>query len=38
MSFAEAFGTGGKVAAEIAAEISEDRRKEVESELKKLRR
>jgi AbrB family looped-hinge helix DNA binding protein len=37
LSFKEAFGTGGKAAAEIAKEISEDRRREVESERKKLR-
>jgi AbrB family looped-hinge helix DNA binding protein len=37
LSFREAFGTGGKVASQIAKEISEDRRKEVEFERKKLR-
>jgi len=36
LSFSEAFGTGGREAAKIAAEISKDRRKEVESERKKL--
>ena len=35
-TFRDAFGTGGKEAAEMAVEISEDRRKEVESERKKL--
>ncbi len=36
LSFKEAFGTGGKEAAKIAIEISKDRRKEVESQRKKL--
>lgn len=36
LSFKEAFGTGGKEAEKIAVEISKDRRKEVESERKKL--
>jgi AbrB family looped-hinge helix DNA binding protein len=36
LSFWEAFGTGGKNAAKIAIEISRDRRKEVESERKKI--
>ena len=36
LSFKDAFGTGGREAAEIAVEISRDRRKEVESKRKKL--
>jgi len=36
ITFRDAFGTGGREAAEIAVEISKDRRKEVESERKKL--
>jgi AbrB family looped-hinge helix DNA binding protein len=32
----EAFGTGGKEMHEIAVEISKDRRKEIESDRKKL--
>lgn len=36
LSFKDAFGTGGKEAAKIALEISRDRRREVESERKKL--
>jgi AbrB family looped-hinge helix DNA binding protein len=35
-SFKNAFGNGGREAAGIAIEISKDRRKEVESERKKL--
>ncbi|MGI0078854.1 MAG: AbrB/MazE/SpoVT family DNA-binding domain-containing protein [Nitrososphaerales archaeon] len=36
LSFKDAFGTGGKEAAKIAIEISRDRRREVESERKKI--
>ena len=36
LSFKDAFASGGKDANKIAIEISEDRRKEVESERKKL--
>jgi AbrB family looped-hinge helix DNA binding protein len=36
MSMEEAFGTGGKIMRQVAREISRDRRKEVESERKKL--
>ena len=36
LSFSDAFGTGGREATEIAMEISKDRRREVESERKKL--
>jgi AbrB family looped-hinge helix DNA binding protein len=36
MSFEEAFGSGGKEMRQVAIEISKDRRKEVESERKKL--
>jgi AbrB family looped-hinge helix DNA binding protein len=36
LSFRDAFGSGGRDAEEIAIEISTDRRKEVESERKKL--
>ena len=36
VSFRDAFGTGGREAAKLAVEISRDRRKEVESERKKL--
>jgi len=36
ITFRDAFGTGGREAAEIAVEISRDRRREVESERKKL--
>ena len=36
MSMEEAFGTGGKEMRQVAKEISRDRRKEVESERKKL--
>ena len=36
MSMEEAFGTGGKEMRQVAKEISKDRRKEVESERKKL--
>jgi AbrB family looped-hinge helix DNA binding protein len=36
LSFRDAFGSGGKKAAEIALEISKERRKDVESERKKL--
>lgn len=36
LSFKEAFGTGGKEMRQVAIEISKDRRREVESERKKL--
>ena len=36
LSFMEAFGTGGKEMRQVAREISTDRRREVESERKKL--
>jgi AbrB family looped-hinge helix DNA binding protein len=36
LSFMEAFGTGGKEMRQVAKEIYEDRRREVESERKKL--
>jgi len=36
MSMKEAFGTGGKEMRQVAIEISRDRRREVESERKKL--
>lgn len=36
LSFKDAFGTGGREAEKIAVEISKDRRREVESERKKL--
>ena len=36
LSMREAFGTGGKVMRQVAMEISRDRRREVESERKKL--
>jgi AbrB family looped-hinge helix DNA binding protein len=36
LSFKDAFGTGGREAAEIALEISKDRRKEVELDRKKI--
>lgn len=36
LSFMEAFGTGGNEMHQVALEISKDRRREVESERKKL--
>ncbi len=36
LSFRDAFGTGGEVMRQVAIEISKDRRREVESERKKL--